>query len=108
MNDAYIRISLLAGLGVAGALSAIVISEEELEANKPQPEITHSGSNLRINWESQPDTYYFAEGTADLETWITAKLLKDNAETGSPSGDSMKVSMHSSGNRHRDPVSRKS
>jgi hypothetical protein len=67
-----------------GALSLGVVSPEDLEANKPQVEISKNGSNLMIDWDSQPEVFYFVEGSPDLGqgSWVTAKLLKDNAESG--------------------------
>ncbi|MGB0743874.1 MAG: hypothetical protein ACPGSB_05045 [Opitutales bacterium] len=90
----YLPLSL--GLICLGALSLGVVPPEELEATKPQLEITRVGSNLLLEWESRPDVYYFMEGAADLESgsWVTAKLLKDNDATGSLSlGTSITGSM---------------
>ncbi|MEM1223605.1 MAG: hypothetical protein AAGH40_12685, partial [Verrucomicrobiota bacterium] len=67
-----------------GALSLGVVSPEELEANKPQLEISENANNLLIDWEAHPEVYYFVEGSPDLseDSWVTAKLLKDNAGIG--------------------------
>jgi len=59
------------------------VPPEELEANKPQLEVSQSGNNLIIDWETQPEVFYFMNASPDLSTWVTAKLLKDSAGTGS-------------------------
>lgn len=83
MNHFAVHASLLAYLGVAGVLSAVVISEEALKANKPQLKVSKNGNTLTIDWETQPEVYYFMEGSPDLDTWIPKKLIKDIGETGS-------------------------
>lgn len=76
--------SLLGTLALPLAVGATVIPTEELEANKPQIQVSKSGNNLILDWTAHPDVYYFVEGIPDLNlmTWIPAKLLKDNAEAG--------------------------
>lgn len=76
---------LIAGLICTGILSLGVVSLEELEATKPQLEVTQAGNNLIIDWAAHPEVYYFMEGTYDLVSgnWVTAKLLKDNVASGS-------------------------
>lgn len=68
---------------VSLAAGATVIPKEELEANKPKLLPTQSGNNLILNWEAQPEVYYFMEASPDLTTWVSAKLLKDTTQSGS-------------------------
>ena len=75
-------LSLSLSLLIVGLLSATVIPPEELEANKPRILQTKSGNSLLLDWAAQPEVYYFMEASPDLSTWASAKLLKDNAETG--------------------------
>ena len=75
-------LSLPLSLLIVGLLSATVIPPEELEANKPRILQTKSGNSLLLDWAAQPEVYYFMEASPDLSTWTSAKLLKDNAETG--------------------------
>ena len=74
----------LASLALPLALGATVVPVEELEANKLKLLPTQSGNNLMLDWATQPNVYYFVEGTPDLTLgiWIPAKLLKDTAATG--------------------------
>jgi hypothetical protein len=83
MNKWRTHIVLTAILASIGLLSATVISEAGLEANKPRLSSTQMGSSLIINWQAQPDVYYFVEGSPDLSNWVTGKLLKDTAGAGS-------------------------
>ncbi|MBT61852.1 MAG: hypothetical protein CML13_01400 [Puniceicoccaceae bacterium] len=73
----------LGALTSVGLLSAAIVSEEDLEANKPVLNVNKSGNSLIIDWDAQPEVYYFVEGSPDLTNWMPAKLLKDNAGTGS-------------------------
>lgn len=82
MTDSRCHLAFVVSLAAVGLLSATVIPPEELEANKPQLEVSKNGNYLDINWEAQSGVYYFVEGTENLETWITGKLLKDNASEG--------------------------
>ena len=77
-----LSLSLSLSLLIVGLLSATVIPPEELEANKPRILQTKSGNSLLLDWAAQPEVYYFMEASPDLSTWASAKLLKDNAETG--------------------------
>lgn len=82
----YRRHILFSGaLICTGILSLGVVPPEELEATKPQLEVTQSGGNLILDWSTHPEVFYFMEGSPDLsaDSWVTAKLLKDNAQTGS-------------------------
>ncbi len=83
-SNSALPLSFTLQLVIVGLLSATVIPVEELEANKPKLLPTKSGNNLMLNWATQPDVYYFVEGTPDLTlgTWIPAKLLKDTNDAG--------------------------
>jgi pimeloyl-ACP methyl ester carboxylesterase len=82
VNNSLSQLALALSLTAVGLLSATVIPTEELEANKPKLLPSQSGNNLMLDWATQPEVYYFVEGSLDLSTWIPAKLLKDTAETG--------------------------
>lgn len=86
MNKPAIRALIATGLLSAGLLSLGVVPQEELEAGKPQLEVSRSGGSLIIDWDAHPEVFYFMEATSELTSetpWTAAKLLKDNDASGS-------------------------
>lgn len=82
MKHRHLSLSLLSLVPLSLAAGATVIPKEELEAHKPKLQPTQSGNNLILDWETQPEVYYFMEASPDLTTWVSAKLLKGTAESG--------------------------